>query len=101
MKLVREMVRKFFEDYERGVNASDHELPSAKYNDLFVFVSPHGVQVIKKDDFVKVVPKRHGFLGTVGLLEPRDGRAACPAFLVTAAFRLGHSGTRSRDGAPG
>jgi hypothetical protein len=76
MKLVREMVRKFFEDYERGVNASDHELLSAKYNDLFVFVSPHGVQVIKKDDFVKVLPKRHGFLRTVGLLEPRDGRAA-------------------------
>jgi hypothetical protein len=43
MKQVSEMDRKFFEEYERGVNASDHELLSAKYNDLFVFVSPHGV----------------------------------------------------------
>ena len=60
MKQVSEMVRKLFEDYERGVNASDHELLITKYNDLFVFASPHGVQVIKKDDFVKLLPKRHG-----------------------------------------
>src|SRR5580704_8149050 len=65
MKQVSEMDRKFFEDYERGVNASDHELLIAKYNHLFVFASPHGVQVIKKDDFVKVLSKRHGFLRTV------------------------------------
>ena len=76
MKQVSEMVRKFFEDYERGVNASDHELLSAKYNDSFVFASPHRVQLIKKDDFPRVLPNRQGFFRTVGLFEPRDGRAA-------------------------
>jgi hypothetical protein len=76
MKQESEMGRKFVEVYERGVNASDHELLIATYNDLFVFASPHGVQVIKKDDLVKVLPKRHGFSRVAGLFEPRDGRAA-------------------------
>jgi hypothetical protein len=76
MKQVSEMVRKFFEVYEGGVDASYHELLINKYKDLLIFASPHGVQVIKKDDFAKVLPKRHGFSRTVGLLKPRDGRAA-------------------------
>ena len=58
MKQVSETVRKFFKDYERGVNASDHELLSVKYYDRFAFVSTHGVHVIKKDDFVKLLPDR-------------------------------------------
>ena len=55
---------------------ADDELLSAQYNDPFVFASPHRVQLIKKDDFPKVLPNRQGFFRTVGLFEPRDGRAA-------------------------
>ena len=38
-----------------------------------MFASPHRVQLIKKDDFPKVLPNRQGFFRTVGLFEPRDG----------------------------
>ena len=55
---------------------ADDELLSAQYDDPFVFASPHRVQLIKKDDFPKVLPNRQGFFRTVELFEPRDGRAA-------------------------
>ena len=41
-----------------------------------MFAIPHAAQVIKKDDFLKVLPKRQGFSRRVELFEPHDGRAA-------------------------
>jgi ketosteroid isomerase-like protein len=67
MKQVNDIVRKFFEDYERDVNASDPELIASRYADSFMFAGPQGAQTIKKEDFLKALPKRQGFFKTVGL----------------------------------
>jgi hypothetical protein len=67
MKQVSDIVRKFFEDYESGIIGPDLELLASRYSDSFMFASPQGVQPIKKDDFLKVLPKRQGFFKTVGL----------------------------------
>ena len=67
MKQVTDFVRKFFEDYERGSNVLDLELLASRYSDSFMFASPQGAQAIKKDDFLKVLPRRKEFFKTVGL----------------------------------
>ena len=60
-------VRTFFDNYERAVNTTDTEVFSCLYADTFMFGGPHGVQSVKKEDFLKVIPKRKGFFVSVGL----------------------------------
>lgn len=67
MKQVSDRVRKFFEDYETGGSALDLELLAAQYGDPFMFAGPQGVQAVKKEDFLKALPKRQGFFKTIGL----------------------------------
>ncbi len=67
MNQVSDMVRKFFEDYERGNTALDLELLASRNSDSFMFASPHSVQSVKQEDFLKVLPKRQGFFKTIGL----------------------------------
>ena len=67
MNQVSDIVRKFFEDYERSSNAPDPELIASQYSDSFMFAGLQGVQAIKKDDFLKALPKRAVFFKTVGL----------------------------------
>src|SRR5262245_21215968 len=71
MKQASDIVRKFFEDYERSINASRSgegpELIASLYSDSFMFAGPQGAQAVKKEDFLKALPKRQGFFKTVGL----------------------------------
>src|SRR5215813_7132662 len=71
MEQVSDIVRKFFEDYERSINASNSEegpeLIASRYSDLFMFAGPQGAQAVKKEDFLKALPKRQSFFKTVGL----------------------------------
>ena len=63
-----DVVRKFFEGFEKASNSLDLELLGSQYSDSFMFASPQGAQPIKKDDFLKVLPKRQGFFKTIGLI---------------------------------
>ena len=71
MKQVSDVVRKFFEDYERSIDASNPEngpeLIASRYGDPFMFAGPQGAQAVKKEDFLKALPKRQSFFKTVGL----------------------------------
>jgi hypothetical protein len=67
MKQVSENIKKFFEDFERSSNNLDIELIASQYNDSFMFANSQGAQSVKKEDFLKVIPKRHGFFKTIGL----------------------------------
>ena len=73
MKQASDIVRKFFEDYERSINASasdsegSPELIASRYSDLFMFAGPQGAQAVKKEDFLKALPKRQLFFKTIGL----------------------------------
>ena len=68
MTQVSDIVRNFFESFEQASNTLDLELLGSQYSDSFMFASPQGVQPIKKDDFLKVLPKRKGFFKTMGLI---------------------------------
>ena len=71
MKQASDIVRKFFEDYERSINTSDSESSpefiASRYSDSFMFAGPQGEQAVKKEDFLKALPKRQWFFKTVGL----------------------------------
>lgn len=58
----------FFRLYEKANLESDVELVSRLYADTFMFAGPQGVQAVKKEDFVKVLPRRKEFMKAAGLV---------------------------------
>src|SRR5215472_3563163 len=64
-------VEEFFRRYERANNDFDVDLIATLYADTFLFGNPQGVQVVKKEDFVKVLPRRKDFMKAAGLLSSR------------------------------
>lgn len=61
----------FFKTYEQAISQSDVTTLVAQYTDTFMFGGPQGVRAIKKDDFLKVVPRRKEFFASMGLLESK------------------------------
>ena len=51
-------VKEFFERYERANAEFEVQRIAALYADVFLFGNPEGVQSVKKEDFVRVLPKR-------------------------------------------
>ena len=64
-------VEDFFRRYEQANHDFDVPLIATLYADTFMFGNPQGVQAIKKDDFVKVLPRRKDFMKAAGLLSSR------------------------------
>lgn len=60
-------VREFFEEYERVISDSDASKIAAHYADSFLFGGPQGVQCVKKDEFLKVLPRRKEYFSSMGL----------------------------------
>ena len=61
----------FFRLYEQANRDFDAQLIARLYADTFMFGNPQGVQAVKKEDFVKVLPRRKEFMKTAGLLSSR------------------------------
>ena len=61
----------FFRLYEQANNDFDVQLIAKLYADTFMFGNSQGVQAVRKDDFVKVLPRRKEFMKTAGLLSSR------------------------------
>jgi ketosteroid isomerase-like protein len=64
-------VEAFFEKYEKALSDSDVSAMAAQYADVFMFGGPQGVQSIKKDDFLKVVPRRKEYFVSLGLIDSK------------------------------
>ena len=60
-------VKAFFETYARATASLDPAFLEAAYAESFVFAGPAGAQAVKREDFLKVVPKRKAFFRAVGL----------------------------------
>lgn len=67
MNTISPNVQNFFEAFEGNLEASDPALVASQYGDVFMFAGPQGTQAVKKDDFLRVIPKRAGFFKSVGL----------------------------------
>jgi ketosteroid isomerase-like protein len=66
-----ERVKAFFDQFESNIGGSDPVAIAAQYGESFVFAGPQGAQAVRRDDFVKVLPKRQGFFKSVGLRSSR------------------------------
>jgi hypothetical protein len=64
---VSELVRRFFEEYERHTNALDPEQLASRYSEAFMFADPYGTRTVKREEFLQVLPKRAGFFKAIGL----------------------------------
>ena len=64
-------VEQFFRRYEQANNDFDVELIAKLYADTFMFGNPQGVQAVKKEEFIKVLPRRKDFMKTAGLVSSR------------------------------
>jgi ketosteroid isomerase-like protein len=60
-------VEEFFRRYEQANKDFDVQLIARLYADTFMFGNPQGVQAVKKEDFVKVLPRRKDFMKSAGL----------------------------------
>jgi hypothetical protein len=60
-------VKELFEAYVRSTSSADSAFLGSAYGETFMFASPGGVQAVKRDDFLKVVPKRKAFFAAIGL----------------------------------
>jgi len=60
-------VKLFFTHYEAANAICDVEQIAAFYAEIFMFGGPEGVQFVKKEDFLKVLPRRKEFFRSRGL----------------------------------
>src|SRR5439155_8780145 len=61
-------IREFFDDYKKANADFDVQKIAACYAEVFMFGGPAGVQPVKKDDFVKVLPRRKESFSSIGLV---------------------------------
>jgi hypothetical protein len=67
-------VGEFFARYEKANAEFDVAEIASLYADVFLFGAAQGVQSIKKDDFVKVLPRRKEFFKSAGLASSKVQR---------------------------
>lgn len=61
-------VKSFFSRYEAANAIFDVEQIADCYADVFMFGGPEGVRCLKKEDFLKVLPRRKEFFRSRGLV---------------------------------
>ena len=90
----------FFRLYEQAIRDSDVDLVSKLYADTFMFAGPQGVQAVKKEDFLKVLPRRKEFMKSAGLLssqlESVEATRLCSKY--TLAKTVWRMSVRANDG---
>jgi hypothetical protein len=64
-------VRAFFDQYESSLAGSDATAPAAQYGESFIFAGPQATQAVRREDLVKVLPKRQEFFRSLGLRSSR------------------------------
>lgn len=67
MEQISDVIRTFFEDFERASNTFEPDLLASQFSDPFMAADPNGnIQVVKKDDFIAGIAKRQAFFYSIG-----------------------------------
>jgi hypothetical protein len=64
---VNPLVTNFFEIYEKSISEAALSTVATLYSDVFMFGGPRGVQSVKKEDFLKLLPGRKAYFKSIGL----------------------------------
>jgi ketosteroid isomerase-like protein len=62
-----QQVKEFFRTYEKANSTSDLATIGNLYAGTFMFGGANGVQAVKREDFLKVVPRMKAHLASMGL----------------------------------
>jgi hypothetical protein len=65
------IIHEFFESYQTANVEFDVQKLAACYADVFMFGGPAGVQSVKREDFIRVLPRRKEFFKSVGLVSSK------------------------------
>ena len=68
MTELKAKVKQFFEEYQVANTDFEIQRIAASYADVFMFADPKGARCVKKEDFLKVLPRRKGFFKSLGLI---------------------------------
>ncbi len=68
---MEQIVQRFFEKFERANASSDLKTIAGLYADTFMFGGRNGVQVVRKEAFLELVPKMRAHFRSMGLCETR------------------------------
>lgn len=67
MNQVSELIKTFFEAFERASNLFEPDLLASQFSDPFMAADPHGgIKVVKQDDFLAGIAKRQAFFYSIG-----------------------------------
>jgi hypothetical protein len=64
---MKDRIKKFLLTYEQANNLSDVGTLGELYADAFMFGGNQGVQVVPKENFLQIIPKRKAFFSSLGL----------------------------------
>lgn len=64
---MNELVKQFFDEYERANAAADLTAIGTLYADTFMFAGINGVKAVRREDFLKVVPRMKAHFASMGL----------------------------------
>ncbi|HEU5234443.1 MAG TPA: hypothetical protein VFU50_16405 [Terriglobales bacterium] len=64
---MNQAVKQFFDHYEQANATSDVTSIAKLYADTFMFAGVNGAQAVKKEDFLKVIPKMKAHFVSIGL----------------------------------
>ncbi len=67
MNQVSDLIKAFFEDFERASNLFEQDLLASQFSDPFMAADPHGgIQVVKKEHFLAGIAQRQSFFHAIG-----------------------------------
>ena len=66
---MEQQVKEFFLQYAKANSASDVPAIGDLYADTFMFGGPSATQAVKKEDFLRVIPKMKAHFSSMGLAE--------------------------------
>lgn len=62
-----QLIKRFLEQYEKANASSDFATIGSLYADTFMFGGVNGAKAVKKEDFLKVLPKMTAHFTSIGL----------------------------------
>ena len=89
---MEQVVEEFFRRYERANCSPDVSGMGGLYADTFMFGGTNGIQTVRKEDFLKVIPKMKSHFSSMGLSETR--LQSVEANVLDSRFMLAKVGWR-------
>jgi hypothetical protein len=87
-----QQVKEFFKAYERTNSSSESSAIGDFYAGTFMFGAANGVQVVAREDFLKVVPRMKAHLSSMGLFQTQ--LRSVEAHPINSKYLLAKTGWR-------